>query len=309
LSGSTGKLYVNGVLVGSNPKMTIKPSDLGNTTHNWLGRSQFASDPYLDGRIDDFRIYNRSLSQVAIEALASTTALSTLRVHIPFDEGKGNDARDCSGNGWTATLYNKPAWADGKLDHAIDLVPTSSQYAALPDGVVNDVKTCTISAWVYLDGISKWQRVFDFGTGTNNYMFLTTTDGKAVRFGIRTPSVAEQQIVGKTALPTGAWTHVAVVLNGATGTLYVNGVAVGTNTKMTLNPASLGKTTKNWLGRSQFASDPYFNGLIDDFRLYGGVLTATQIATIAKKTGTVAANDRTSDEYQSLAMLYRWPLR
>ena len=41
--------------------MTLKPSDLGATTQNRIGRSQFA-DPYLDGRVDDFRIYNRAIS-------------------------------------------------------------------------------------------------------------------------------------------------------------------------------------------------------------------------------------------------------
>ncbi|MEK8225781.1 hypothetical protein NKG05_06430 [Oerskovia sp. M15] len=47
-----------------------------------------------------------------------------------------------------------------------------------------------------------------------------------------------------------------MTLGGTTGTLYVNGVAVGTNTAMTLNPAVLGTLTNNWLGRSVYAADP-----------------------------------------------------
>jgi hypothetical protein len=100
---------------------------------------------------------------------------------------------------------------------------------------------------------------------------------------------------------------VAVVLNGSTGTLYVNGTAVGTNTAMTLTPSSLGNTTQNWIGRSQFAADPYLNGIVDDFRIYGGALTAAQITTLATKTGNAVAKRQNTDEHQSLALLYRWP--
>ncbi len=40
----------------------FKPSDLGVTTQNYIGRSQFSTDPYLNGLVDDFRIYNNALS-------------------------------------------------------------------------------------------------------------------------------------------------------------------------------------------------------------------------------------------------------
>lgn len=70
LSGSTGILYVDGVEVGRNSSMTLKPSSLGNTNLNYIGRSQYA-DPYLDGQVDDFRIYNRALSASEIQSLAN----------------------------------------------------------------------------------------------------------------------------------------------------------------------------------------------------------------------------------------------
>ena len=69
-SGNTGTLYVNGAIVGSNNNMTLNPSSLGNTNQNWIGRSQYP-DPYLDGRVDDFRIYNRALSASEVNNLAS----------------------------------------------------------------------------------------------------------------------------------------------------------------------------------------------------------------------------------------------
>jgi len=71
LSGNLGILYVNGVEVGRNSNMTLKPASLGNTNLNYIGRSQYSADPYLDGRVDNFRIYNRALSAAEISNLYS----------------------------------------------------------------------------------------------------------------------------------------------------------------------------------------------------------------------------------------------
>jgi cytochrome c len=49
--------------------MTLTPSDLGETSQNWLGRSQYESDSCYAGFLDDFRIYDRALSQGEIQAV------------------------------------------------------------------------------------------------------------------------------------------------------------------------------------------------------------------------------------------------
>jgi hypothetical protein len=68
-----GVLYVNGVKVGTNSSMTLRPADLGSMPDNYIGRSQFTKDPYLDGNIDDFRVYNRALSADEIKTLFTYT--------------------------------------------------------------------------------------------------------------------------------------------------------------------------------------------------------------------------------------------
>jgi hypothetical protein len=68
-----GVLYVNGVKVGTNSSMTLRPADLGSMPDNYIGRSQFTRDPYLDGNIDDFRVYNRALSADEIKTLFTYT--------------------------------------------------------------------------------------------------------------------------------------------------------------------------------------------------------------------------------------------
>jgi hypothetical protein len=62
-SGTSGTIYVNGQPVGTNPNLTLGPSDLagGETANNWIGRSQYP-DPLLDATVDDFHIYDRALS-------------------------------------------------------------------------------------------------------------------------------------------------------------------------------------------------------------------------------------------------------
>ncbi|MCA9259850.1 MAG: hypothetical protein KDA61_11650, partial [Planctomycetales bacterium] len=70
LSGTTARLYVDGVLRGSNPGTTLTPADLGETSANYLGKSQWP-DPAFLGSIDEFRIYSRALSTAEIQSLAS----------------------------------------------------------------------------------------------------------------------------------------------------------------------------------------------------------------------------------------------
>ena len=73
----------------------------------------------------------------------------------------------------------------------------------------------------------------------------------------------------------------AVTLNAGMGILYLDGVQVGTNAAMTLNPAVLGNTTRNYLGKSQSVSDPYLNGALDEFRIHNAALSAAEIAATA----------------------------
>lgn len=203
-----------------------------------------------------------------------------LRVKLPFDESSGVVANDVSGFGWHGALLNGPLWTTGKTANSVDL-DGADDYVSLPAGVLAGLNDFTISAWVYPDAISTWARVFDFGGDTTRYMFLcpSSADG-TLRFAItNSGNGAEQRINAPAPLAAGVWTHVAVTLSGNTGTLYVNGTAVATNTAMTLRPSSLGATGQNWIGRSQWP-DPYFNGRIDDFRLYDRALTASEVSAL-----------------------------
>ena len=173
----------------------------------------------------------------------------------------------------------------------VDLDGTND-YVDLPDGSVDGLDDFTIAAWVRLDSTAAWRRLFDFGSGTNDYMYLAPTNGSNLRFAIRSGGGTEQVISG-TALAINTWVHVAVTKTGSTGRLYVNGVQSGSsNTSMTLSPDDLGFTTQNWIGRSQYSADPYLNGRVDDFRIYERGLSTAEVVQVrdasTAPTGLVA---------------------
>ncbi len=168
--------------------------------------------------------------------------------------------------------------AAGKLGNALSYCNTAA-YVSLPTGAVSSLTgDFSISAWVNPASNTSWQRIFDIGTGATANMFLTANSGSTIRFAITTGGGnAEQRINGTTTLPLNQWSLVTVTVGGSTGKLYVNGSLVGTNTAMTIKPSAFGQSTRNYLGKSQYSSDPAFNGLIDDFNIYNRELTADEV--------------------------------
>lgn len=217
-----------------------------------------------------------------------STVLGTAEplVHLKFDDGNGSTAIDSASGAWPGTLVNGPTWTSGtnaRINGALAL-DGANDHVTLPVGVVNSLGDFTISCWIKLASVSTWSRVFDFGFGGNsNSIYLTpraTSSSGPVRFGMRVGGTS-QLIEGTSALPAGEWVHVAVTLSGTTGTLYVNGVVAGTNSSMTFNPSRIGTTTNNYIGRSQSTADPYLNGIIDEFEIFGRTLLPTEITALA----------------------------
>jgi glucuronoarabinoxylan endo-1,4-beta-xylanase len=249
------------------------PEFKGNLATNALAAALAGGTSYF-WRVDEIAGANTNTGPVWSFATAPLPALAH---RYSFGEAGGATVADSVGGpAWGGTVLNGGTLGGGILTLASNL----QQHARLPVGIVSALTNFTIETWVRLTSTANWTRIFDFGNGTTRYMFLTPQNGSStrLRFAISTNSSgSEQQITGPTALPVGAWHHVAVTLNGNTGILYLNGVAVGTNAGITLRPATLGVTTNNYLGRSQW-SDPYLNGIFDESRIYSVALSASEIA-------------------------------
>jgi hypothetical protein len=210
---------------------------------------------------------------------AGTLALG-LVAHYRFDETSGTSAADATGNQASATLLNGATFTAGRQNNAVSLGGTND-YVSLPANILSGRDSFSISVWVRPNATPDWSRVFDFGTGQTAYMFLTpnapNTPADNTRFAITSAGYAGEQRLDAARLSSGAWHHVVVTLAGSTGRLYVNGNQADQTTSMTTSPADLGNTSRNWLGRSQYAADAYFNGQIDNFRIYNRALTAAEI--------------------------------
>src|SRR5262245_46572204 len=93
------------------------------------------------------------------------------------------DASDAVG-GANATLSGGATMSPGKL-----MLDGQTGYADLPIGAtIAALQSFTVEAWVTFDQPAQWARIFDFGTSTSSYMFLTAQSNGGVipipEFGI-----------------------------------------------------------------------------------------------------------------------------
>lgn len=239
--------------------------------YNWVEdvRRLKWDDGSLTGAGGVYRDKPSGLSHQQLLPESATTPAAFYRFeNHPGDSGAG---------GHGAMLRGAAGYAAGKSGRGLTLSGNLSggDHVMLPPRL-GDSADFTFGAWVYWNGGANWQRIVDLGADTSRYLFLTpSADNGRLRFAIRNGG-AEQQLNHASALPVKTWTHVAVTMSGNTGKLFVNGSLVATHSSMTLNPADLG-TTVNYLGKSRFANDPLFAGILDEVQFFGHALSDSQV--------------------------------
>jgi hypothetical protein len=174
---------------------------------------------------------------------------------------------------------------------------SGSNFLQLSPDIANH-QEITVATWVKWNGGSAWQRIFDFGNNTDEYMFLTPNSGTGtLRFAIKIGS--GEQYIETAALPTGEWAHVAVTLGASVATIYVNGQKMAESSNSFGSPLNF-KPILNFIGRSQWP-DPLLNGSIDDFRVYNYVLAPNEVAALAS---TLSVED---SKYDNMLTIYPVP--
>lgn len=222
-------------------------------------------------------------------AALSATPKAGQHVHIAFSENTGTVAADVWG-GYHAALTNSAVWTTGQSDAAVNLVKTSSSYMQLPAGVVSTLNNFTIAAWVKLPANQGTNtRLFDFGSGTGTFMVLVPKIGETVRYKITCAAGTYDRYISY-SVPLDTWVHLTISQSGNVFRFYANGVLQYTDSAATVKPSDMGITSANFLGKSQFSSDPYSDHTYDDFRIYNYALSSQDIQTLAGSTSALLSN-------------------
>jgi len=287
-SGGNRTLYVDGFPAGgSTGGPNVPPREMEPMAPNsWIGKSRFIADAKLNGSLDDFRIYNRVLTPTEVQDLSWPKHDYS---YWRFDEATGTSARDSSDNAIAATLTSDVTWTTGRLGGAAKLAGgaggSSGPHIALTGSpLANCTTELTIAIWVKLQAAGT-ARIFDFGTGTDRFIYLSASDGTGLHFGMAAPGKTATDVsVGTQPLaPDSAWHHVAVTLDSSMRvTVYVDGMAAKTVTGAAVKPTDLATTTENWIGRSRSVADPFLNGAVDELRVACRAYTAGEITNLSR---------------------------
>lgn len=228
--------------------------------------------------IDDIRLYREAATVV----LPSDPGEDNLVVWYEMEDNLNDSAGTYDAASETDLSYEEGLEGFGsavELDGAEDYVdmPIDSLVAGLGDS--------SLMGWIQIDEEStgSWQRLFDIGTGTENYLFIsprTSTAGNVRAAILLTDNESETGVTSDAALIEG-WHHLAVVFDQGVMTLYVDGWSAG-SVETEITPQDMGTTTQNWLGKSQWVdSDDLLMGMIDDFRIYNRGLSNAEIRYLA----------------------------
>jgi autotransporter-associated beta strand protein len=187
---------------------------------------------------------------------------------------------DSSGYGNNGFAVADPNYVAGQVGQAVALDGTNSYIQLSPN--VAQSNAFTFAAWVYWNGGANWQRIFDFGNDTSHYLYLSPSSGSGTtRFATRNGGT--ELTLDTVALPVGQWQHIAFTLSGSTAKIYTNGVLAASSASIVYNPSNI-KPVQNYLGKSQTAADPLFNGSLDEVEIADYAFTAAQVAALLTNT-------------------------
>ncbi|HEX8919947.1 MAG TPA: LamG-like jellyroll fold domain-containing protein [Pyrinomonadaceae bacterium] len=238
---------------------------------------------------------------VVVKAPTPPSALSMV-AQWKFDEGSGTTVADATGNGNTGALVSGPTWSAGKVgsgslsfDGVDDRVTVAANSTLLDVG-----NNFTISFWAYprsthqidAEGYT-WG-----GTSGQRYAFAPrygpgNDAGAGISVGTNGVSVYEHSgnympasLVYQGTLS--GWTHITLVYENKQPRLYINGVLVRTGltssrSNIILHPQDMGGMSYG-----------YYDGLLDDVRVYNQVLSANDIQTLATESAFVSQSIPTS---------------
>lgn len=205
--------------------------------------------------------------------------LNGLIASYTFD---GGGASDGSGNNNNGSVNGAGQFPDrfGNDNRALDFDGTNDYVYIATPLISNQPSPFTINCWIKSDSAGYFGTLLADRAGTSNaykYRILWNDDNK-IRFYMydgTTPS----QIKSLTTLQQGVWYFVSAVYDNATANmyLYINGT-LEANINSSIWSANLNPTT---IGVIQGpVTEQWFNGAIDDLRIYNRALSVQEIQTL-----------------------------
>lgn len=191
-----------------------------------------------------------------------------------FEEPSGTTISDVSGNGNVGRMDSGVVrTTGGRFGNALifngnTLTVPNSASLSLSTGV-------TLEAWVNPTAVSSAGR--DVIHKGNDYYLMATTESGSLPAGGGTfaGESSPTQTLGTTPLALNTWAHLAMTYDGVTLRFYVNGTQVSARARsgtisMSGNPVTIG---------SNPVFGQFFQGMIDEVRIYNRPLSAAEIQT------------------------------
>lgn len=216
-----------------------------------------------------------------------------------LDDGTGTTATDATG-GSDGTLKGGAVWTSGRFDGAVAF-NGSSQYINIPVTAALNATTdkVTVSAWFKANATgSPEKRIVSMPSSetAGSERYALTLNGNKLKFWVG--KNAGDDSVATAFTDTTQWHHAVGVYDGTTMTLYLDGVEVGS--KNTQYSGNIRDHTNGNLQIGRYGPDwgQYFDGKIDDVRIYYRALSASEIqpgcTTPARAEGTLLYNSSNS---------------
>ena len=178
------------------------------------------------------------------------------------------------GTGTSGTISGAAWVSAGKYGGALSFNGSSARVTVPNSASLQLSSGMTLEAWVDPASVSSaWRDVIY--KGNDNYYLMGTTDHSGVPAGAVAVAGSSAHAYGAGTLPANSWSYLAATYDGTTLRLYVNGT-------LAASQAASGAITSS-INPLTIGSDPiwgqYFNGLIDQVRIYNTPLSASQIQT------------------------------
>ena len=216
------------------------------------------------------------------------TRLPRARGHWRLDEASGPTAHDSSGNLHDGTLYGNPAWmpTGGMLDGALAF-DGIDDYVCVPKEAGLDPESVAVTVWIKPDRADTWMDIL------NKYsyrLFINAVlpEGRlACQIHPSGGGGSNKPVCMIGWVSAGEWNHVGFTWDALSGLLrtYLNGSETRSRDEQDNNPLVV--RAGDVLIGAQSPTRLFFDGLIDDVRIYDVALSAEEVAAVME--GQVAA--------------------